>query len=144
MTASLEDQVREAEGRWLEHWKDGPRRTRGTTLPLQTGDPAPSFRLSDQAGKPFELKSLWQGQPALVLFWRHYGCSCGVDRARRLIEEVPKVVEMGAAAAIIGQGEPERAKAYAEKHALPPLARTTPTHVSYTPPSARRPEAVEL
>jgi peroxiredoxin len=121
MTATLEDQVQEAEGRWLEHWRDGPRRTRWTALPLQAGDPAPSFRLPDQAGLPFELKNLWHGRAALVLFWRHFGCSCGVDRARRLIEEYPKIVEMGADVAIIAQGEPERAAAYIEKYALPPV-----------------------
>ena len=121
MTAKLEDQTREAEGRWLERWKEGPRRTRWTTLPLQTGDLAPTFRLLDQAGQPFDLMSLWQGRPALLLFWRQFGCSCGVERARRLIEEVPRFVEMGASVAIVAQGEPERAKAYAEKHGLSPI-----------------------
>jgi peroxiredoxin len=121
MTASPEEQMRQAEARWLEHWKDGPKRTRWTTLPLQAGDPAPSFRLLDQDGQPFELRSLWNGTTALVLFWRHFGCSCGVDRARRLIEEYPRIVDLGARVAIVAQGEPARAQAYASKYALPPV-----------------------
>jgi peroxiredoxin len=121
MTANIEEQVRQAEARWLQRWKDGPTRTRWTTLPLQAGDRAPSFGLLDQDGQPFELRSLWTGRTALILFWRHFGCSCGVDRARRLIEEYPRFHEMGASLAIVAQGEPERAKAYAGRYALPPI-----------------------
>jgi len=121
MAADMQEQVRQAEARWLEHWKDGPKRTRWTALPLQAGDPAPNFRLLDQDGQPFELRSLWNGTTALVLFWRHFGCSCGVDRARRLVEEYPSFHEMGARVAIVAQGEPARARAYASKYALPPV-----------------------
>lgn len=121
MTDDVEALVRQAEARWLERWKNGPTRTRWTTLPLQAGDPAPSFLLLDQEGQPFELRSLWSETPAVVLFWRHFGCSCGVDRARRLGEEYPRMVERGARLAIIAQGEPPRAQAYAAKYALPPV-----------------------
>ena len=120
MADVVEEELRRGEARWLEHWKAGPKRTRWSKLPLQPGDAAPTFSLPDQSGAAFELSELWRGRPALILFWRHFGCSCGVDRARRLVEEYAKLVEM-ASVAIIGQGEPERGKAYAEKYGLPPV-----------------------
>jgi hypothetical protein len=64
---------------------------------------------------------VWADGPAVILFWRQYGCGCGLDRARRLRDEYPELIGRGAAVAIIGQGEPERAKAYAEKYTLPPV-----------------------
>jgi len=119
MGSTLEQQVQQAEARWLEGWKNGPRRTRWTTIPLQVGDPAPSFDLADQHGRMVALSSLWSDGPALILFWRQYGCGCGLDRAKRLSDEFPEYVARGASVAIVGQGGPERARAYAETYALP-------------------------
>jgi hypothetical protein len=44
-----------------------------------------------------------------------------MDRAARLIEEYDSYLEEGAQVVIVGQGEPERAAAYAEKYKLPPV-----------------------
>jgi len=121
VSETLERQVEQAEARWLEHWKAGPTRLRWMKVPLQVGDPSPSFDLPDASGKVTALSSFWKDQPAVVLFWRHYGCGCGLDRTRRLQEEYPEFVRRGAAVVIVGQGGPERAKAYAAKYALPPV-----------------------
>jgi hypothetical protein len=67
------------------------------------------------------LRSFWSDRPLLLIFWRHFGCSCGIDRARRLREEHPRYLELGAHVVIIGQGEPERATAYAVRYDLPPV-----------------------
>lgn len=88
-------------------------------MPLQVGDQAPDFELPDQDGDPRRLSELWATGPALLLFWRHTGCSCGFDRAKRLGDECREYVAAGAQVAIVGQAEPERAKAYADKHGLP-------------------------
>jgi len=55
------------------------------------------------------------------MFWRQYGCGCGVERSKRLQSEYDDYVNQGANVIIIGQGEPERTKAYAEKYKLPPV-----------------------
>lgn len=121
MTDKLASQFEAAEKEWIDGWKRGPRRLRWTRIPLQVGDNAPDFTLLDAQSRKFQLKQLWKERPALILFWRHYGCSCGVDRAKRLINEYEDYLEAGVNIAIIGQGEPERAAAYAEKYNLPAI-----------------------
>ncbi len=121
MTSDSESQMRAAEEEWLEGWKRGPQRLRWTRIPLQVGDRAPSFELPDSSGKVVELESFWSDRPALILFWRHYGCGCGIDRAHLLKEEHDGYTGAGANLVIIGQGEPPRAAAYAEKYDLPPV-----------------------
>jgi len=115
----------EAAGRqWQDRWASGPRRTRWTSLPVQPGDPAPSLDLVDaRLARPVPLSAMWADGPALLLFWRHFGCSCGRDRAARLIEELPAYGDAGATVVLIGQGEVERTLTYAAANAIPDEVR---------------------
>lgn len=115
---SVEEQLQAAEEEWLEAWKGGPARLRWAQMPVQTGDAAPDMELEDSAGRPVALSSFWRDRTALLLFWRHYGCSCGMGRADRLREELGAYLDAGANVVVIGQGEPERARNYAEKQGL--------------------------
>jgi len=117
----IEDQVKSAEQEWLEAWKRGPQRLRWSKIPLQVGDQAPDFTLPSFDAEMLRLSSFWSEKPALILFWRHYGCGCGIDRAGMLQKDYKVFKEAGAEVVIIGQGEPERAAAYAKKYALPPI-----------------------
>ncbi|TFH38046.1 MAG: AhpC/TSA family protein [Anaerolineales bacterium] len=121
MPDSIDAQFEAAEKEWIEGWKRGPRRLRWDRVPLQVGDQAPDHTLLDTQSNRIPLKSLWKEKPALIIFWRHYGCSCGVDRANRLISEYDAYREAGANIVIIGQGEPERTAAYAKKYHLPAI-----------------------
>jgi len=112
------DQIEQAEKEWLELWQRGPVRTRWTNPPLQVGDPAPDFELTDSSGKSVHISDYWRNGPALLLFWRHYGCSCGMRRAQRLGSEYTDYIKIGANVVVIGQGEPERAALYASKNDL--------------------------
>lgn len=106
---------------WLDHWRTGPTRTRWTALPPQVGDAAPQLALTNaRSGEPVALSTLWADRPALLLFWRHFGCSCGRDRAARLRAEYAEYVLAGARVALIGQAEPERTMVYAAANDLPP------------------------
>jgi peroxiredoxin len=120
MTKSNEELMAAAEQEWKEGWKRGPQRTRWTEMPLQAGDAAPDFELLDQNNESVKLSQYWAEKPALIIFWRHYGCSCGLDRAATLKDEYEDYVRAGANVVVIGQGEPGRAAAYAEKYELPP------------------------
>jgi peroxiredoxin len=62
---------------------------------------------------------MWAEGPALLLFWRHFGCSCGRDRAARLADEYAGYRRAGARVALIGQGEAERTLAYSAANELP-------------------------
>lgn len=121
MSSVLESQIQAAEQECLNSWKRGPTRLRWSKLPLQVGDPAPDFELPDSSGKLVNLRDFWSDHPALLLFWRHYGCGCGLERASRLQKEYADYTSAGANVVVIGQGEPERAAAYAEKYGLPPV-----------------------
>jgi peroxiredoxin len=115
-TPSTEQAGRE----WMEHWQRGPTRKRWTELPVQAGDPAPSIELPEaRSGETVELSSMWADSPALLLFWRHFGCSCGRDRAVRLRDEYVDYRAAGGRVVMIGQGESERALVYAAANNLP-------------------------
>ena len=108
----------EGEEEFLRLWANGPEMPRWESLPVQVGDPAPPFELPDQSGQLVSLDSLLDESPAIVLFWRHFGCGCGADRAQRLREELDAYRETGASVVIIGQGLPVQAAAYAEAEDL--------------------------
>ena len=111
----------DAAGRqWLDRWLSGPTRERWTELPPQRGDAAPSLPLLNaRSGAPVELSGTWAERPALLLFWRHFGCSCGRDRAARLRSEYGGYVAAGGRVVLIGQGEPERTLVYASANGIP-------------------------
>jgi peroxiredoxin len=108
----IDELTRAAEDRWKTAWEAGPSRTRWTSLPPQIGDPAPDAVLPDHEAAPRRLSGFWVDRPAVVLFWRHFGCSCGMDRAARLRAELADYRAVGGDVVIVGQGEPERAARY--------------------------------
>lgn len=118
MTGSIDELTDAAETRWKVGWAAGPTRLRWTTLPPQVGDLAPDAVLSDHEGTATSLFSSWGERPVLLLFWRHFGCSCGMDRAARLRAELADYRAGGGEVVIIGQGEPERAARYRELQRL--------------------------
>ena len=77
--------IEAAEEEWLEIWVAGPGERRSKLL--DPGVSAPDLELLDHTGTPRQLSSFWSDGPALIMFWRHFGCGCGLDRASRLNEE---------------------------------------------------------
>ena len=116
---ALAELQRAAEQRWRKHWLAGPTRQQWQELPLQAGDAAPDFELLDAAGRSHTLSEFWAEGPAVLLFWRHFGCGCGIGRAERLADEYPRLLEQGAQVAIVGQGEPDRAAWYQDRFSVP-------------------------
>jgi peroxiredoxin len=131
MTATIESQIQAAEQEWLDSWKLGPTRLRWSMLPLQVGDPTPDLDLIDSTGKKVRLSRFWSQQPVVLIFWRHFGCSCGIQRARRLQTEYPDYLEAGAEAIVIGPGEPERSAAYARQFDLKCAVLCDPSYTIY-------------
>jgi peroxiredoxin len=109
---TLEQLIEAAGQRWLDAWQRGPTRLTWAALPPQLGDPAPDVELPDSEAANRRLSAFWQRGPALILFWRHFGCSCGMDRAERLRQELPEYRAAGAEVVIVAQGEPARAARY--------------------------------
>jgi peroxiredoxin len=122
MQTTLDEQIRAGEREWLECWTDGPKRLTWSERPLQIGDRAPDFTLLDHGGARVGLGEFWAKRPALVIFWRQFGCSCGLARAERLRKEYQEYVAAGANVVVVGQGEPDRSAAYrAEQELMPPI-----------------------
>jgi peroxiredoxin len=120
MNQTTSAQVQRAEHKWRDLWKKGPRRTRWSALPVQAGDRAPALRLPEQTGRMLDLAELWRERPLLLVFWRHFGCGAGFERARVLRESFAQLDAAGLRVAALGQGEPERTAAYMQRHSLPP------------------------
>jgi len=127
----LDELTEAAEQRWKAAWQAGPTRLRWTALPPQAGDPAPDALLPNHEGLTTALSASWAERPALVLFWRHFGCSCGMDRAARLRAELPDYRAAGAEVIIVGQGEPERAARYRELQNLDVPILSDPERSAY-------------
>jgi peroxiredoxin len=104
-----------AEQRWLAAWLTGPTHTRFEALPPQGGDPAPDPTLPDNSGEPRQLSEFWAHGPLLVIFMRHFGCSCLMERWEGLKVELSSFADAGARVVGICQAEPERARAVAER-----------------------------
>lgn len=115
----MAQQQADAERRWLAAWLSGPTRTRYDALPPQPGDPAPDFELPDATGRPRRLGEFWRSAPALILFLRHFGCSCLAERWETLKEDLAAFAQAGAQVVAVGQGEPERTGAVAQRRGYP-------------------------
>ena len=77
---SLQELTSAAETEWLGRWTTGP--TEGELADLPSGHAAPDLLLPDHTGRERRLSEYWSGQPALLMFWRHFGCSNGSFRTR--------------------------------------------------------------
>jgi peroxiredoxin len=117
MSIALEALTVAAEQQWLASWTAGPTEGEGASLP--SGTEAPDLALLDHLGQERTLSEFWADGPALLMFWRHFGCGCGVERAGRLIIEYEDHLAAGLTPVIVTQGEPVRAAAYRTEHGLP-------------------------
>lgn len=115
----LERQLQAADKRWLTRFLHGPSRLRWEMLPPQVGDSAPDVVLPDSEGRQVRLSEEWVQAPLHLIFLRHYGCSCGKERAAQLNEEYARLTDSGARVVAIGQGEPERTVEYIRVRQMP-------------------------
>ena len=113
--ADLVELERQAEQRWLASWMAGPTRTRFDALPVQADDPAPDVELADTSGELRHLSEFWAHAPALVIFMRHFGCSCLAERWEGLRGELDDYAAAGARVVAVCQAEPARAAAVAAR-----------------------------
>lgn len=118
-----------AEKEWLDIWVAGPGDKRSKLLDVGTN--APDLELLDHTGTSRQLSSFWSDGSALLMFWRHFGCGCGLDRASRLSDEYDDYIAAGITPVIIGQGEPERAAEYREKYEISCPILCDPEYVVY-------------
>ncbi|MCI0784357.1 MAG: AhpC/TSA family protein [Chloroflexi bacterium] len=126
---SLQELTSQAEAEWLKKWTAGPTEGVGTLIAPDTA--APNLSLPDDTGVTVRLSDYWSKGPALLMFWRHFGCTCGVERGERLKAELDSYGEANLTPVVIAQGEPERAAAYRTTHDLPCAILCDPDHTAY-------------
>ena len=127
----LERQLQAADERWLAHYLRGPTNLIWDTLPPQVGDSAPDLVLPDSEGRQVRLLNEWKQGPLHLIFLRHFGCSCGKERAAQLNEEYEQLTDAGANVLAIGQGEPERTAEYIRVRQLPCPVLSDPEYRAY-------------
>lgn len=125
------EQQREAEERWRAGFLTGPNRTRHETLPPQVGDPAPDMELPDSTGTVRRLSEFWHRGPAVVIFLRHFGCSCLAERCETLQHDIPEFERAGAQVLAVGQGKVERTAAIAARRGYRMTLLCDPDLVAY-------------
>jgi peroxiredoxin len=130
-SAVVAEQERAAEAEWLAGWLAGPERTRWTSLPVQVGDAAPDLELADTTGARRRLSEAWASGPALLVFLRHFGCSCLRERWEALAPELEAFREAGASVHLVCQGEPERTADVAERRGYPTPVWCDPDRAAY-------------
>ena len=111
----VEELEQDAEDEWVAGFLAGPTWTRYETLPVQAGDAAPDLELPDTTGSHRRVSEFWAYGPALIIFMRHFGCSCLAERWEGLRDELDAYAEAGATVVAVCQGEPERAAAVATR-----------------------------
>ena len=129
MKSSLQQLTSAAETEWLGRWTAGPTENEGAVL--LSGAAAPDLVLPDHTGQERRFSEFWNGGPALLMFWRHFGCWCGFGRAECLNAELNDYLAAGLNLVIVAQGEPVRAAAYRAQYKLPCPVLCDPEHVAY-------------
>ena len=131
MLPNEENQIHDAEQEWLHDWRRGPTRIRWAELPLQVGDMVPRISLKKADGIQADLWDEKHSGPTVVIFLRHFGCSCATDRIERLKSEYEEYTKLGARVITVGQGEPERSQSFAKRNNLPCPLLCDPTRKAY-------------
>lgn len=129
--STVEDQEQAAEAEWLAAWLAGPKRTRWTTMPVQVRDRAPDLELADSTGARRWLSEAWASGPILLVFLRHFGCSCLRERWETLASEIEAFRGAGASVQFVCQGEPERTTVVAERRGYPTPVWCDPDRAAY-------------
>jgi peroxiredoxin len=84
---------------------------------LTFDDAAPDAELPDPAGRPVRLSALWFGQPLLLAFVRHFGCSECLGLVALLREAQPQLARGRLGLAVVTQGTVAATAAFARAHA---------------------------
>jgi peroxiredoxin len=84
-------------------------------------DALSALSLPDQEGTPHRLGDLWQDQPVVVVFLRHFGCHNCRDHAVQLRDRYDDLQRQGIELVAIGTGDRRYAGAFVRDEKIPYL-----------------------
>lgn len=93
---------------------------------------APDLTLLNTACEPVRLSSIWAQRPALLAFTRHFGCTQCKEMLDELVAGKERLDQAGLNLAVITQGTPEAAHAFAKQFAPGLLVLADPERKAYT------------
>lgn len=99
---------------------------------LNFNSPAPDLVLLDIHKQEVQLSTLWAGQPLILAFTRHFGCTQCKEMLEELVSAHEKIKSAGLSIAVITQGTPESTALFAEKFAPGLLCLADPDRKAYT------------
>jgi peroxiredoxin len=87
-------------------------------MPLSLHQLAPSRRVTDWTGSVFELSTLWQSAPLVLVFVRHFGCPFCRDYVAQLRDASGEFEAAGGTVAIVTMGTVEQTRLFREQQRL--------------------------
>src|SRR5512145_1772044 len=99
--------------------------------PLKFNDLAPDVELLTADGRPIRLASLWEQNPLLLSFTRHFGCPQCKEMLDVLIEAQPALNQRGLNLAAVMHAAPAEAKTFAAQRAPGLLCLADPERKAY-------------
>ena len=78
---------------------------------------APDALLQTIEGDDIQLSSLWQEQPLLLAFTRHFGCTQCKEMLEEFVNGREEIKQAGLSLAVITQGTPKATATFAEEYA---------------------------
>jgi len=98
---------------------------------LRFDQPAPDITLQTTTGDAIQLSSLWQKQPLLLAFTRHFGCTQCKEMLEELVAGKDKIASAGLQLAVVLQDTPEASAIFARKFAPGLLCLADPERIAY-------------
>lgn len=100
-------------------------------MPLNFNSTAPDLTLTDLAGKPVQLSSLWAEKPLLLAFTRHFGCTQCKEMLDELVTGKDAIEKAGLGIAVILQGTVEASALFAKRFAPGLIVLADPERKAY-------------
>jgi peroxiredoxin len=88
-------------------------------------------QLTDTAGSPTRLGTLWLEQPTVLLFVRHFGCLFCREQLAEAERHAEQLSQLGAKLVVIGNGSVEEARSFVDELGTEAQVLTDPARESY-------------
>lgn len=97
-----------------------------------------NIEVLNHRGRPVFFGDLWQEQPAVIAFVRHFGCLFCFEQVAEMVEIASDIQRWGGRFCVIGNGTPLHARVFMDEARLERDVFTDPALLLYTGLTMRR------